>query len=149
MKSTYLLVIFILFATNLFADNVIPSELVGTWHASIPEGNEHLYLRPDGLAAIFSSIGCAGIASYNSKQLIITISLRDEHVEKAKAILIYNPKTSTIIFDKLLCYYDMHGPTGRLSEPKEEKINITFGNHEKNLPDSFRAADIKLLQENK
>jgi len=147
MKSTYLIATFILFAASAFADVLIPSELVGTWRASTPDGNGYLCLRPDGLAFIGSSIGAAGIATYDPKQLTITISLRDKHIELAKATLIFNPKASTITFVKLFCYYDMHGPTGRLPEPQEEKFDLTFVNHEKNLPDFFRDFDLKAFEE--
>jgi len=87
----------------------------------------------------------AGIATFDSKKSILMASLRDEHVEKAKAVLIYNRSDSTICLTKLVCYYDMHGSAGRLSKPQEEKPKITFTRYKKTLPEFVHSIDIRDL----
>ena len=143
MKSFFFVAAFILLTVDAIAASSIPPELAGTWHTKTPDSSGYLCLRADGVIVIGSSIGIAGIATYDSKSSVLTASLCDEHIEKAKATLIYNQDASTITFTKLICYYDMHGPSGRLSQSQEEYPKIVFTNHEKALPDFVRSLDIQ------
>jgi hypothetical protein len=146
MKSFCLIPIFIFSALTAIAGSSIPSQLVGSWSANTPNGSAYLFVRPDGVLVISSSVGIPGIATYDSKNSTLIASLRDEQVEKAKAILTYDQHASTITLTKLICYYDLHGPSGKLPKPQEEKPNMIFTHREDRLPDFVRSLDIRVLQ---
>ena len=84
------------------AANPIPAELVGEWRtpASHEDGSAVLYLRVDGLCVGMGSkpvpIGAGGVATYDAKQLTLTLSLRDGAIERAQAIFRYDPESRTL-----------------------------------------------------
>jgi len=139
MKQLLFLFLIAVSIIKAFAGDSIPAELVGDWRTKTQDGEAFLLLRADGWTAIGSSIGAGGSATYDPKRFTLTVSLRDDttSAEMAKMTFFYDPKVFTLTSLKLVAFYDMHGPTGRLPKPKEENPRFIFTRHSRALPESL------------
>lgn len=145
MKSLLLLFIVAVSIIKVTAGEVIPPELIGAWRTKTSEGEEFLLcLRTDGLAFMGNSIGAAGLATYDPKNLTLTVSLRHDETgaEVAKIVLLYDPKALTLISVKLISYYD---PMNPLPKPIERNPNLTFTRQSQQLPEFVKSLDLQKI----
>jgi hypothetical protein len=101
--------------------SALPSEIVGDWRSQ--DGRAFIELRADGLCFMGAEIGGAGITTYDAKNHLLTISLRDDHSGNANQVtLIYDPDAQTL-------------------KPREEGFRLaTYTRQSKELPEPFKKA---------
>ena len=128
MKLLSLVLGFWVAALSVYAEEVLPKELVGEWRFEDKSGPLILVLRGDGLGGMMGAVGAGGVASYKPESKEVTLSIRHDRngAEVAKVVWQFDPKAMTLT-----------------QERKGQKVS--YQKRSDDVPEPFKSADLKKI----